>query len=276
MTCLGLLLTLGAGPVREQNSIPSAGGDSCVARIREATEDDVLVRERHPLLGAPEHANNAPGPGSLRAMVKSDSLHHPFIFIVDTAAGTSRKLCSGSMPRFSPDGRWIACHRWLSRERPWMLALVDARTGLSRIVENVGHIEDYAWSPDSKRLAFTSMPYDSSWRWDIGWVDAQSESVHVLSQDQDPYVEWYELEWAADNRRFVANRRREYEHDDSVHAWDLWLFDLEGDPCRLTHTPREDELFPGWIDHRHIRYESSDWDDDEAGGRRRFVIELDP
>lgn len=254
--------------------VPNAGGDSCVAHIRQAMSDDVLIRERNPLLGAPEDWNNAPGPGSLRAVVRSDSLYHPSIFIVDTATDAWRPLCSGSGPRFSPDGRWIACNRWLSRERPWVLALVDAGTGSVRMLGRVGHIEDYAWSPDSKRLAFTSVPYDSSHRWDVGWLDVTSESLHVLASDTDPYVEYYECEWAPDSRRLVVNRQREYEHDDSVYAHDLWLFDVDGRPCRLTHTPRRDEDNPGWIDDRRIRYEASEWKDDDTDGAWRHVIEL--
>jgi Tol biopolymer transport system component len=177
------------------------------------------------------------------------------------------------MPRFSPDGRWIACTQWLSRTRPYNLALVDVRTGATRIIGRVGQIEDYAWSPDSKRLAFTSIS-DSSWRWVVGWVDVSRGAAHVLATDDDPNVEYSECEWAPDSRRFVVNRQREDEHDDSVRAFDLWLFDVDGRPCRLTHTPRREEDFPGWIDGRHIRYESSDKDDD-TGDRRRYVIELD-
>lgn len=247
--------------------IPNVGGDSCVAQIREATASDVLIRERNPLLGAPENGNNAPGPGSLRAVVRSDSLHHPSIFIVDAATATTRRLCSGSRPRFSPDGRWIACNRWISRARPWMLALVDVGTGSLRVLERVGHIQDYAWSPDSKRLAFTSTPYDSNYRWDIGWIDVASDSLHVLATDTDRHVEYYDCEWAPDSRRIVVNRQREYEHDDSVYAHDLWLLDLDGRPCRLTHTPGRGENSLGWIDDRHISYE---------GSESRHVIELGP
>lgn len=251
--------------------IPNEGGDSCIAQVREAGPVDVLMRERDPLLGAPENANNAPGPGALRAVVRSDSLHHPFIYVVDTATGASRKLCSGSRPRFSPDGRWIACSRWVSRARPWNLALVDAKTGAIRMLERVGRIEDFAWSPDSKRLAFTSMAHDSSPGWGIGWFDVINDSMIVLASDTDPYVDYFDCEWSPDGRRFVAARRRESEHDDSVFACDLWLFDVNGNVCRLTSTPRRDEIFPGWIDNRRIRYEESEWTGEEW---MRRVVEL--
>src|SRR5207344_2256718 len=85
-----VLLASQFSPARtEPVVIPTVGGDSCSVRIREAGFRDSLIRERNPLLGAPEHPNDAPGPGPLRAEVRSDSLHHPFIHIVDKAKGTS-------------------------------------------------------------------------------------------------------------------------------------------------------------------------------------------
>ena len=138
----------------------------------------------------------------------------------------------------------------------------------------MGSIEDYAWSPDLKRLAFTSAPYDSGWHFVIGWIGVASGVVRVLATDSDPYVEWYELEWAPDGRRFVSTRHREYEHDDNVYASDLWLFDLRASPCRLTHTPGQEEDYPGWIDDARIRFESSGLPNVEARGGPRYVIEL--
>jgi dipeptidyl aminopeptidase/acylaminoacyl peptidase len=251
--------------------ITTAGGDSCSVRIREAGFRDSLIRERNPLLGAPEHPNDPPGPGSLRAEVRSDSLHHPFIHIVDKAKGTSRVLCSGSSPRFSPDGRWIACIRW-TRTTPWVLAIVGLGNGAVHTIEDVGQIEDFAWSPDSKRLAFTSMP-PSGGRWKIGWIDVARKSVQVLATDDYIYAEFEDCEWAPDSRRFVVDRRCEYEHDDSVNSDDLWLFDIDGKPCRLTHTPRREKNLAGWVDNRRVRFQLSE-NGDGMGGL--YVIELEP
>ncbi len=274
MTAGLLLSTLLAVATGTAVPIPAEGGDSCSVRIRDARTDEVLVRERDPLLGAPEDGNNAPGPGSLRAVVRGG--RPSYVIIVNTATGTSRRLCQGTQPRFSPNGRWIACNHWESSERPWNLTVVDVRSGNSRIIEHVGQIEDYAWSPDSKQLAFTSIAHDSSWRFNIGWIEAGSGSVHILASDDESNVEWMGLEWAPDDRRLLATRHREYEHDDSIYASDLWLFDLKARPCRLTHTPREDEDSAGWIDGRRIRYQSSGSRDDPSSDPRRYVIELEP
>lgn len=263
-----VLLAGQSSPARaEPVVIPTVGGDSCGVRTREAGFRDSLIRERNPLLGAPEHPNDAPGPGSLRAEVRTDSHHLPFIHIVDTAKGTSRVLCSGYMPRFSPDGRWIACG---TSTTPHVLAIVGVRDGAFHMFERVGNIEDFAWSPDSKRLAFTSMA-TSSGRWSIGWIDFARDSVQVLATDDYIYAEFYDCEWAPDGRRFVVDRRCEYEHDDSVNADDLWLFDIDGKPCRLTRTPRREKDLAGWVDNRRIRFQLSE-NGDGAGGL--YVIEL--
>ena len=244
--------------------IRSSTADTCAVRFREATKDDVLQRERNPLLGAPANANNAPGPGSLRAVVR---MERPAILVADTAAGTSRFLCSGSAPRFSPNGRWIACRHWESRQRPYVLAIVDVLTGSKRLIEAIGQIEDYAWSPDSRRLAYSSYS-------NIGWVDVATGSAHVLDNDPGPYAEWTDLEWAPNSRRFLGRRHMESEHDESVYATDLWLFEPGGKPCRLTQTPKVDEDSPGWIDDLRIRYESSEDIDDPVLQGHRYVIEL--
>ena len=246
-------------------AIQDSTADSCVVSKREGTAEDVLVRERKPILGAPTNANDAPGPGAFRAVVRTGG--HPAILVVDKLAGTSRFLCSGSTPRFSPNGRWIACIRW-SRERPYMLAIVEVRTGKVRTIDNTRQIEDYAWSPNSQRLAFTSGQ-------DIGWIDIASGKVQVLATDHAEHgADWDGLEWAPDGRRFLGRRHLEYEHDDSVYATDLWLFEVGGKPRRLTHTPKVDEDAPGWLDDRRIRYEVSESSDDEVLQSHRYVIEL--
>jgi len=246
-------------------AIQDSTAESCAVRIRAATFEDTLQRERNPLLGAPRDLNNAPGPGALRAVVRHQ---RPSIFVVDTLAGTERYLCGGSMPRFSPDGRWIACDRWRSHEHPYVLGIADARTGTVHDFERVGQIEEYAWSPDSRRLAYASYS-------NIGWIDVASGTVHVLANDPAPHgADWSDLEWAPDSRRFLGRRHLEYEHDDNVYATDLWLFDVKGQTCRLTNTPKVDEDSPGWIDDRHIRYESSEDSDDPVLQGRRYVVEL--
>ncbi len=157
------------------------------------------------------------------------------------------------MPRWSPDGKWIAFNGWQSRERPYRLRLVDPVSGIVRQIDAIDQIEDYAWSPNATKLAFTAMR-TLPFRWEIGWVEVADGSVHVAGSDEDVYVEYGQLAWAPDGRRFVVDRHAENEHDDSVYSSDLWLYDLGGHRCRLTTTPREEEEDAGWIDDHAVRF----------------------
>ena len=248
--------------------------DTCGVRIRAARDDELRLVDRNPLLGEPPNANDAPGPGSLRARVRNDSLHHPHIDVDDVSRGTSRRLCSGCMPRWSPDGKWIAFNGWQSRERPYVLRIVDPVTGSVRQIDAIDHIEDYAWSPDATKLGFAAMR-TQHFRWEIGWVDIPEGTVHLAGIDQGP-AEYGHFAWAPDGLRFVVNRY-EYEHDDSLHSSDLWLYDLGGRRCRLTTTPRTDEEDAGWIDDRSIRFTLLDWNTpaDTVASIHR-VVELAP
>jgi Tol biopolymer transport system component len=161
------------------------------------------------------------------------------------------------MPRWSPDGKWIAFNGWQSRERPWTLRIVDPVTGDVRQIDAIDHIEDYEWSPDGKKLGFTAMR-TQPFRWEIGWVDVPEGTAHIAGIDEGP-GEYGQFAWAPDGLEFVVNRYVEDEHDDSVRSSDFWLYDLKGHRCRLTNTPKIDEEGVGWIDDRSIRFTLLDW-----------------
>lgn len=94
---------------------------------RPATAADRPYASRHRLLRDLHDARVAPGPGKLRAVVRSDAQHHPHVFIEDSTTGSAQRLLERSLsqPRWSPDGKWIACTTWESRQRPWLLRVVN-------------------------------------------------------------------------------------------------------------------------------------------------------
>ncbi len=226
---------------------------ACGVKIRAARPDEVpkaldsLLYEPHPLKGIP-------GPGSLLAIVRTDSLRHPFIHIVDRSNGSSRLLCPGSMPKWSPDGQRIAFNRWISLQRPYVIAVVNVSTGEVTEFEETGQQQEFAWSPDGRKLAYSAIAYHAAGaRLEIGWIGASAGVVHVVGTDRGG-ADYYDFAWEPDSNRFIVKRHIEDEHDDSVYAVDLWLCDLERVRCRLTATRRVAEAGIGWIDSRRIRF----------------------
>jgi Tol biopolymer transport system component len=181
-------------------------------------------------------------------------------------------LHSVSLPRWSPDGRWLAVSHW-SRELPYQIALVEVGTGKVIPIPQIEYLGDCAWSPDSRELAFVAYSYPSGDSPSAGWLSVPDTSVHVIARDLNYAFECMEMAWSADSRRFVALMHREYEHDD-VRATDLWLFGLKPGVCRLTVTPDVEESSVGWLDDRRVIFRPEHWDDDEAQSGFGTVLEL--
>jgi Tol biopolymer transport system component len=171
------------------------------------------------------------------------------------------------LPRWSPDGRWLAV-----RHGSRGLALVDVGTGVVIPIPQVGHlVENCAWSPDSRKLAFVARSSPSGEFPSAGWLSVPDTSVHVVARDLNYEFECTELAWSADSRRFVALMYREHEHGDVPGSADLWLFGLKPGVCRLTATPGIEESSVGWLDERRVIFR---WDDDESQGGFGTVLEL--
>lgn len=97
-------------------------------------------------------------------MDRSENAQKRSLWIVPTdGSGAARQLTSGprsdAMPRWSPDGRWLA---FLSnREAEWRpdLYVIDMRGAEpSKVAQLPRGIEDYAWAPDSSRFALLGRP----------------------------------------------------------------------------------------------------------------------
>ena len=97
-------------------------------------------------------------------MDRIENVQKRSIWIVPTdGSGAARQLTSGpktdGMPRWSPDGRWLA---FLSvRETDWRpdLYVIDMRGAEpSKVAQLPRGIEDYAWAPDSSRFALLGRP----------------------------------------------------------------------------------------------------------------------
>lgn len=234
----------------------TAGGESTcgwsVTGSRPRAAADTPFEDRNPLLKSPDDPNRVKGPGRLVAIVKSDSLHHPQIYIEDETTGTRRHLLRGSKPKWSPDGTRLACETWKSLERPWNLCVVDLKTGKAFEPDIGCQVDTYRWSPDGRSIAVG------------GTLPGKSVNVLCLVRlpggasqmvDTLPVFSAYEdLAWSPNSRALVVTRTTAVNVEEENTAADLWLFDGDGRRCALTETAGVIEESPQWLDNASILY----------------------
>jgi Tol biopolymer transport system component len=218
-----------------------------ISNTRPAQAEDVSYEKLHPLLRDPANPNNVPGPGTLRAVVKSDSLHHPHIYIEDTATDTRRLLRRGSRPRWSPNGKQIAATVWESIDRPWLLCIVDVATGKSFVPELGCLVMNYEWSPNGNTIAIGGVMYGQA-RNVLCLYSVASRSSRIVDTLQ--VFSDYQFGWSPDSRHLIVQRPSRVVGEQEPSAADLWLFDLRGGKCQLTQTAEYVESEPRWIDNR--------------------------
>jgi dipeptidyl aminopeptidase/acylaminoacyl peptidase len=122
-------------------------------------------------------------------------------------------------PKWSPDGRYLAFLSSTAGSEKNQIMVLDRRGGDARQLTRVsGEIGDYAWAPDSKRLALTMK------RIDEGPPAPKPIVIDALhfKQDEDGYL-------------------------DAGHARHVYLFDVERKELEaLTNDPEFNEELPVW------------------------------
>jgi len=97
------------------------------------------------------------------------------IWIVDVHGGDTRKLAAGREPALSPDGAALA---YLDSGQIWTLDLRDPAAKPVQLLHTRGDLGSLTWSPDGKRLAFTSERGDHGF---VGVYSFAEQSLQYLA-----------------------------------------------------------------------------------------------
>jgi TonB family protein len=247
MRCLLLLVALCA-VIDSCVGIAAASDVECawgVIESRDATAADVAAAARLSLRGDRMPMNRVAN-GYWAASVETDSLQHPRIVLENLATRVRRDLGEGSRPLWSPDGSMIACTVWKYIERPWVLSIIDLRTG-ERTEPEIGCLADeMEWSPDGRWLAVAGTHYRQPVTV-LCVVSARGGESVMLTDCND-------FDWSPESRAIVVTRVTATTLDDGPIASDLWLFEPNGMRCQLTTTNFVLEGRPRWIGPTTIVY----------------------
>ena len=207
---------------------------------------------------------------------------NPEIYVMDINGGNQRRLTNhlarDNSPSWSPDGKRIAfvSSAFESNKdgqihfrdgRPTHeIYVMDADGGnLQNLTLNPGRDFSPSWSPDGKRIAFSS-DTDERFNHEIYVMDADGGNVQRLTND--PHSDRYPS-WSPDGKRIVFSARREghFENKFSITN-EIYVMDADGDnQRRLTENHRYD-WDPVWSpDGKRIAFMA-----DKKGDLQNFAI----
>jgi Tol biopolymer transport system component len=206
-----------------------------------------------PQLQDPQNLNYSPGPDGLVAVVKTDAAHHPHIYLQDSTSASPRLLIDriANKPKWSPQGKRIACTVWKSLDRPWNLCIVTLGKPDTLYPSFSAHTVRYRWSPDAKYLAVQGTLYNED-RSVLVVVETSQGTATVLDSLQ--LLSDYEFSWAPDSRKLAVSRPTRLADVEQVAEAELWIFDVSGNGAKVVRSAGHLQRNPQWIDDTRVLF----------------------
>ena len=213
------------------------------------------------------------------------------LWVAPVDGGALRQFTAGehrdSLPRWSPDGRWIAflSDRGTAKpdpgvKRPKQLFVIPADGGEARLlVPAAYHPSDLSWAPDGRSLAFVGKPardephsdvkvitrvrykHDGEGFWDGRYkhlfrvsIDGDGSPQQLTSGDFDHA----DPAWSPDGRHLACVTNRT-EEADFTNVTDVWIIPVDGGEARQLTGSIGPSSSPTWSpDGRAIAYYGHD------------------
>jgi TolB protein len=124
------------------------------------------------------------------------------IWIANTDGSGSKKLCKGSAPSFSPDGKHIAFHTDTSTsgEVIRQIATADVATGKIAVFHDgipSRNCQEAVWSPDGTRIVFNI--FDGS-EWHLAIINTDGSNFRYVRKSSQAHPSVWSICWARDSQ----------------------------------------------------------------------------
>src|SRR5688572_1526009 len=189
------------------------------------------------------------------------------IWTIPSAGGPPKRVTSTlrfkRMPRWSSDGKWIAFITIQDNGSSDLRAVAADGETILTLTDSLAQEEEFAWSPDSKHIAFTQrLGLQSS----IMSLELETNISRKLADGPG----WH-LGWSPDGKWIVFAGDLLQPSDDGRENEDIFVLPAGGGTPRLLTpgTPRFRDTSPDWAsDSRRIVYSSN-----EAGFSNLVILD---